>query len=287
VIGYERGCVRTFMRARRVVLGDGAEGKPRLLVRVDEFPHFRAWDEPGRFGAGAFRRFHEILRSAGVPYLVATLPRVARSPLDPAATDERELDDSERATLEELRRDTVAFGLHGWCHRTRLSDSRRRSELAGLDCSELERLIERGREALAELGIEAPVFVPPFNRFDAAQYPVLARNFEVVCGGPETVAALGFRKTPVSLSDSVYMPSYPPLYGRAAEILPALRRLVAQRAAVWVPIVLHWGWELEDDWGGLKRLVPELARYATDWGAFLTACRDSTASVAAHQTHSL
>ena len=275
LIGYERNCLRPFQRARRAVLGPEGEGAPRLLVRVDEFPHYRAWDEPERFGTDGFRRFHEIMRSAGVPYLIATLPRVARNPLDPSETAERELDDDERAMIEELRGDGVAFAVHGWCHRTRRAEPRRRSELTGLDDAALELLLERADSVIAELGVEPKVFVPPFNRFDSSQYPLLARRYEIVCGGPETVLSLGFRKTPIALSGGVFLPSYPPLYGRAAEVLPAVQRLVAHRATLWVPVVLHWGWELEAGWSELERLATELARYAVDWSSFLTTTRES------------
>ncbi len=279
LIGFEQNCLRPYLRARHAVLGSEAEGAPRLLVRVDEFPHYRAWDEPERFGTDGFRRFHEIMHSAGVPYLIATLPRVARNPLDPSETVERELDASEKEMIDELRQDGVAFAVHGWCHRTRRAEPRLRSELADLDEEELARLLDRADSVLAGLGVEAPVFVPPFNRFDARQYPLLARRYEVVCAGPETVSELGFRRTPIALSGGVFLPSYPPFYGRASEVLPAVRRLIELRAALWVPIVLHWGWELEAGWTELERLAGELARYAVDWEVFLGAVRKSAESV--------
>ena len=73
-------------------------------MRVDEFPHYQAWDEPDRFGAGRFERFHEIMAGAGVPYLVAVLPRVSRSPLSPTGTESRALEDEEIALLRRLAR---------------------------------------------------------------------------------------------------------------------------------------------------------------------------------------
>jgi len=53
---------------------------PRLLVRVDEFPHAQAWDEPERLARHGSERFHEIMAGTGVPYLIAVLPRVSRAP---------------------------------------------------------------------------------------------------------------------------------------------------------------------------------------------------------------
>ena len=46
-------------------------------MRVDEFPHYMAWDDPEGFGTARYERFHEIMAGAGVPYLVAVL-RVSR-----------------------------------------------------------------------------------------------------------------------------------------------------------------------------------------------------------------
>jgi len=278
LFSYERNCLRPYSDARRAVLGEKAAGPPRLLVRVDEFPHYLAWDEPERFGTNGFLRFHEIMQAAGVPYLLATLPQVARRPLDPDETAERELDTSEKEMIEQLRQDGVSFAVHGWCHRTRRVEPRRRSELAGLDEAELVRLLDRADGVMEGLGIEPKVFVPPFNRFDARQYSLFARRYEVVCAGLETVSELGFRRTPIALSGSVFLASYPPLYGRAAEVLPAIRRLIELRAALWVPVVLHWGWELEAGWTELERLAGELARYAVDWSSFLAAVRDSAAT---------
>jgi hypothetical protein len=245
---------------------------------VDEFPHYRAWDEPSRYGTEQFRRFHEIMSSHGVQYLVAVTPRVARSPLDPQETAEREWDDGERRMLEELREASVSFAVHGWCHRTRVERPRRRSELAGLGPEELDRLLDSADAELRGLGVEPAVFVPPFNLFDAPQLPSLARRYEVVCGGPETVSALGFRRPPAWLDGCVYLPSYPPLYGRAQEVLPALRPLVEADVRLWVPVTLHWGWEADEDWSSLSALARELAPVAAGWEQFLAAVRTSAAA---------
>lgn len=257
--------------AARLAGVDTDAPSPRILVRVDEFPHYQAWDEPDRFGSSRFARFHEIMAGAGVHYLVAVLPRVSRSPLSPAGVESRSLEDGEIAMLRRLADADVCFALHGRDHRTREASSRRHSELCGLDCLQTGALID---EALAELephGVRPDVFVPPFNRFDARQFPWLGRRFSVVCGGPESIGLMGLQRTPQWRGDTVYLPSYAPYYGRAIDLLKALPPAIERARAQWIPVVLHWGWEAEAGWSDLERLVDLIAPYTAAWQDFLAA----------------
>jgi hypothetical protein len=274
-LDYERAVVDPLDAARRAVLGAAAPAPPRFLIRVDEFPHYLAWDDPTGYGTERYRRFHALMAGAGVPYLVAVLPRVSHDALNPEESRWRALDEGERAMLAELPADRVSFGLHGLDHRTRFASPRRHSELCGLDRAATETLLDKGFAELAPLGIAPEVFVAPYNRFDAAQYDVLARRFAVVTGGPESVGLLGFQRTPVWRGEAVYLPSYFPLYGHAHEVLPAAQRLIERRAGLWAPIVLHWGWEADADWQALERLLDAIAPYAADWEEFLAAVRAS------------
>jgi hypothetical protein len=271
VLRYERDILGRLAAARRAALGDRGAGPPRLLVRMDEFPHARARDLPERYGTEAFRCFHEIMRSAGVPYLLAVLPRPCHSYLDPGADGDRPLTDDERAALADACTDGVEAALHGLTHRTRDAAARRRSELAGLDAAGLNALIDRGMAELAEANLEPRVFVPPFNRFDRGHYAVLAERFKVVCGGPESVAQFGFHATPLWRGNAVYLPSYPPLYGTAEAIEPALHRVVAAQPGTWVPVTLHLGWEADEGWTALGRLAETMAPYARPWSELLGA----------------
>jgi len=272
---YERDCVAPLVRARRAVLGDGAEGPPRFLVRVDEFPRYQAADHPDKYGVEAFERFHAVMAEAGVPYLVAALPRVPTRPLDPAATGDRPLEPGEIEMFRRLEADGVSFGLHGYDHRTRHERPRRHSELCGLEADELRERLERGAQELSQAGVRPRVFVPPYNRFDAEQYPLLADLHDVVCGGPESVALLGFHRTPLWRGDAVYMPAYEPLYDHAAAVLPAAERMIESGAAVWAPIALHWSWESDGGLSDLKRLAERIAPFASPWDRFLEAVHDS------------
>jgi peptidoglycan/xylan/chitin deacetylase (PgdA/CDA1 family) len=274
-LDHERAVDAPLIAARRAVLGDRAAAPPRFLVRVDELPHYRAWDDPARFGSDGFARFHEILAGAGVPYLVAVLPRVSRAPLDPAGTETRTLTDDEVALLRRVAGDGAALALHGRDHRTRFASPRRHSELCGLDAGETVALLEDALGELEAHGISPDVFVPPYNRFDARQLPALAAAFRIVCGGPESIRRIGFQRSPQWREGTVYLPAYAPFYGHAREVLPAVERAIDRQSGLWTPIVLHWGWEAEAGWRELERLCAALAPHAARWQDFEAAVERS------------
>ncbi len=272
---FDAGSVGPMLAARSAVLGaEAAAGPPRFLVRMDEFPHAQAWDRPDRYGTDGFLRFHEILTEHEIPYLLAVLPHVSRDYLDPTKDEWRHLDTDEIKVLERLRdAGNVSFGLHGLDHRTRDINPRKHSELCGRPIDELEERLDRGRAALTQHGIEPDVFVAPFNRFDARQYESLASRFRVVTGGPESIALLGWHPSPLFRGQAVYLPSYAPLYDHAHAVAPAAARLIEQDAALWIPIVLHWGWESDAGWDELIALCQVLRGYAHHWDEFLSAVR--------------
>lgn len=280
-LDWESAVARPLAAARRAVLGADASAPPRFLVRVDEFPHYLASDEPERFGTERFTRFHELMTAAGVPYLVAALPRVSRAPLTPARGGEsRPLDDGEAAMLQRLVADGVALALHGRDHRTRFTSPRHHSELGGLDAAATAALLDDARAELARHGLRPDVFVPPYNRFDAPQWTPLAQRFAVVCGGPESIGRIGFHRSPQWRGEAVYLPSYPPLYGHAHEILPAARRAIARADGLWEPIVLHWGWESRAGFADLERLLETIAPCAVRWDEFAAAVQRSRGETA-------
>lgn len=262
-ISYEKSWLAPVQAAREGVEAD-AGAPPRLLVRVDEFPNSRGLDRP-RFGLEASRRFHSVMAEAGVPYLMAVVPQWTHDPLDPSASGGRALDADDRALLERMGEDGVTFAQHGLTHRTRERHPRRQSEMCGLSADELDELLERGRRKLAEVGVRPRVLVPPFNRFDAGQWPVLERRYDIITGGPESVLLMGFHGGPQWRGAAVYLPCYAPLYAMAATVLPALQALVGRGIGGWIPVVLHTGWETGDDYAALRRLARWMAPYAASW----------------------
>ena len=274
---WRRRWLDPLMSARSALLGAKATGPPRFLLRVDEFPYSTAYyDEPAG-GLEASRAFHEVMQSAGVTYLMALLPEPALDPLNPDATGTRQLCHEELDFIGELREAGIEFAQHGTTHRTRCASPRLRSELVGLEPQQLRGLLDRGLAALTGLGIEPRVFVPPFNRFAASQYRVLAERFDVVCGGPESIALMGFHGGPLWRGDAVYLPCYAPLYAPASTVLPEAKRLIDLAPGTWIPVGLHTGWESEDSFRSLARLAETIAPYACSWSSFLDAVEQSKA----------
>ena len=267
--------VAPAVRARRAVLGAAADRPPKILLRMDEYPHWLAAREPDRHGDAAFAPWAEILAAAGCPHLVAVVPRPAE---DPETRDgpSRALDDVEVARLEELAAAGAEFGLHGYSHRTRFRSPRLHTELGHRSPREVGALVDRARAELADrAGVHPRVLVPPFNTFGARQWAALAARFDVITGGPESVLRMGLHPTPSFRDGAVYLPSHPPLYGSAAEVLPALERHLETGTGLWTPVVLHWGWEAHEGWRALERLVTRIAPYAARWDDFLDAVEKS------------
>jgi peptidoglycan/xylan/chitin deacetylase (PgdA/CDA1 family) len=270
LLAYETHWLKPLQQARREALGSAAEGPPRFLVRVDEFPYYSGFDDP-TFGYDASVRFHAVMAEHGVKYLTSVVPQWTHDPLNPAGTGGRPLDARDEQLLGVMAGDGVSFAQHGHTHRTRFTSSKRRSELVGLGPKALVEMLEAGKRQLAAVGIEPRVLVPPFNRFAARQWPILASRFDVITGGPETVLQIGFHGGPQWRGDAIYLPCYEPLYGSASTVLAAAESLLGQRIGTWIPITLHMGWEVEDGYRSLRQLARLIAPYAASWEEFLRA----------------
>jgi len=271
-LSYEDAWLAPLQAARREALTGAktTDGAPRFLVRVDEFPYYSGLDDP-KFGREASARFHAVMAEEGVPHLMSVLPQWTHDPLEPTGVGGRALDEHDRALLEQMARDGVTFAQHGHTHRTRFADPRRHSELCGLDSGALTELLEEGRRKLVDVGIHPRILVPPFNRFDAAQWQVLEHLYDVITGGPESVMLMGFHGGPQWRGSAIYLPCYAPLYESASVVLPAAESLIDSEAGGWIPIVLHMGWEIDDDYSALRRLARRVAPYAASWDDLLAA----------------
>ncbi len=276
---WEQSWLEPLVALRRRMLGEAAVGPPRFLVRVDEFPYYTSYERPEDFEMS--RRFHQVMAEAGLAHLMSVLPAPTHDPLTVGPNGGRALEAREIGLLEQMRRDRVTFAQHGTNHRTRFASPRRRSELCGLSPAQAAAVLEDGRERLVAAGITSTrVFVPPFNRFDAAQYSMLAERFSVICGGPESVALMGFHGGPLWRDGAVYLPCYAPLYSDARTVLGAAERMIDLAPSTWIPIVLHTSWEQPDDFAALRRLAERIAPFAAGWEELLAEVDDSAQTVA-------
>jgi hypothetical protein len=273
-LSYESDWLGPLQAARRAALGQAADGPPRFLVRVDEFPYYSGYDDP-RFGYDASQRLHSVMAEAGVPYLLSLVPQWTHEPLRPDGHGGRPLDGRDQELISRMGSEGVTFAQHGTTHRTRFASPRRHSELRGLDARALGELLDDGRRRLEAVGVRPRALVPPFNRFGAGQWPVLAGRYDVVTGGPESVLAMGFHGGPQWRGQAVYLPCYAPLYERASVVLGAVERTLEQQVATWVPVGLHMGWEVEDRFAALARVAKRIAPYAASWDDFLGAVDES------------
>jgi peptidoglycan/xylan/chitin deacetylase (PgdA/CDA1 family) len=270
--------------ARRALLGPAAEGPPRVLLRVDEYPYATSLDRPDAYGLEPSTRFHAVLAAAGIPYLMAIVPQLVHEPLNPDASGGRPLNDEELGLIRQMAADGVTFAAHGLTHRTRDANPRRRSEFRGLTAAQAVEFADESLRLLGEAGLHPRVFVPPFNRLSPEHYHALAARFDVVTGGPESIALMGPQPSPRWLGDAVYFPCYTPLYGRAREVRTELERIVAQRPGTWVQMTLHLAWELDDELEDMRRLADRLAPYAVSWEDFLAAVRSTRDRVTSGST---
>jgi hypothetical protein len=268
-LSYESETVPRAMAGREAVLGERAAGPPRLLVRVDAFPHPLTDEDPARYGTGRFRAVHAMFAEAGLRYLLPVAPRVVRD------GEHRRLDDDELELLADLRRDGVTFAAHGLDQRSRRARPRPPSELSGLSKRALAERLDLAADELAEAAIRPDVLVPPFDRFDWRQWPTLAERYSVISGGPASVGRMGYHDTPLWRGAAVWAPAYPPLHDGAADALAAIRRLADRGAALWVPVALDWGHESDAGLDDLADLAREAAGWSTDWEDFLDAVRAS------------
>jgi hypothetical protein len=120
------------------------------------------------------------------------------------------------------------------------------------------------------VGVHPRILVPPFNRFDAKQWSVLQRRYDVITGGPESVLLMGFHGGPQWRGSAIYLPCYAPLYESAALVRPAIEALIESGASGWIPVVLHMGWEVDDNYRSLRQLAKRLAPHVASWEELLS-----------------
>lgn len=236
-----------------------------VLLRVDDYPHWQ-------IGTDVFWRFHEVLVSANVPYLLAVTPFLAADPLAPESSSRPIRQDEWDRLTEAVRRGELEVALHGTTHRTR--KRRFHSEFDGLRMAEARKRLAEGWARLVEQGCDPVAFVPPFNRLPPALWDALPPNCHTVCLGPESLGDVPLCPAIARRDGRIGVFSLPPFYGRAAAILAALEQgeWLARPEAV-LPITLHWTWERDDEFAGVARLARRIAPHVSTWRTLTAAAR--------------
>lgn len=236
-------------------------GKPRFLLRVDDFP------APG-YTLEQFMEFHEIMREHDIPYLLGVTPFLAEKIKDPYCSNFRTLSDRELSYLKSISGD-VELGMHGVTHRVNVPPTSylKNSEFIGLTDDELLSKLKAGSEAISQVSAAPAVIVPPFNTFNLSQVDVMRQLFRIVAGGPESIPLVGLRLSPSYLRGMLYVPSYWRAYGKASEVSAFLEKVQHVEWPLVIPLTLHWHWELGDGYRELRRLSNLLRGRVTPWKA--------------------
>jgi len=223
---------------------------------VDDFPH---WQLP----LSSFETFHNLLSSMNAPYLLAVTPMLCRDPFDAHCTDTRPMTTDEIEVLHRVICQGGSIALHGLTHRTEPGLDFN-SEFVGISADEAEERILKGIDLLTAVGLPKPrCFVPPFNTFDSALFPVLKRHFDLVNGGPESAWQAPGEEW-VMNSPGGFVCCCSPMYGRATRILHQLLQLRRE----WFQgdwLTFHWSWEAEDSNRDLASLMKLLAHKTEKW----------------------
>ena len=250
--------VRHQKRIRRLAsraLGlDEPEPPARFLLRVDDFPS-------PLFPSEQFLAFHEIAAAHGLPYLLAVTPFLERE------TGRVGLLDAELKILHRAVREGAELALHGFTHRSRYRNYA--SELLSMPAPTLRRELERAENYLREQGLRTTGFVAPFNSYDPFNVSVLAERYELLCGGPESVTAIGYRLGPSFFMQRLYVPSYRFAYDVQRQGLGRFDQLIGEAGGLIVPITLHWANEVKTNFASFRLLCGRLAGHTLSWTELL------------------
>ena len=247
-----------------------SNGKPTFLLRVDDFPR---WD----ISTDQFLRFHNILSTHEIPYLLGVTPFLCKDPLSTAFQACNEMTKDDMNILRKISECGVEVAMHGFSHQT--TNTYRHTELVGVSKQEIERKLIKGIEKFHSNGLKTDFFIPCFNTFDLPSLRILKRYFKVICGGPESILYIGLRLSPSYVEDILYVPSYYPAYGRAKEILPFIENVKKIKENILVPVTVHWSWEIENNFRDVTKLCQFIKGQTGSWTSFLSRAQESKESL--------
>lgn len=221
--------------------------KPKILVRVDDFPHHTIDFEK-------FVQFDKIMKKYEIPYLLGVTPFICKKPAELRKTQTRLLSKQEINYLKKiiLKEKRVVLAQHGVTHKT--IRKKPLSEFIGLPDDILNKKLKESINYLKKLGFSIKVFIPPFNTFNIKNLQILKKYFKIITGGPESIRVFG--KLPIGNLDGVlYVPSYPPLYLKAHQTkIPISKELACS--------TIHWAWFDEEE---IEVICKRIKSYVINW----------------------
>ncbi len=132
----------------------------RIAIRIDDISPDMDWE--------SFARFEELLARFRIRPLIGLIPENMDRTL---GTGKAMPEEEYRAWLKEKQSEGWVFAQHGWHHRYRTTQAgifplNPFSEFAGLPFMMQRRMIGKGKESLARLGVETDIFMAPGHSFD-------------------------------------------------------------------------------------------------------------------------
>jgi len=220
----------------------------KVIMRIDDFPHWT-------YSLDDFKKFWRIIENHRVPVVLGVTPHLAVNPLNPVDFETRDLTAEEISFLEKINAEGHKIAFHGLTHGVR---GKVKAEYVGLADQEIEVNVLCGLEKLCRLGLAVDSIIPPFNAFDPNAFRIFEKYFKIVFGGPESIKSFGGYFSPAFLGEVLYIASYHGVYGRAKELLVFMRHyshLLNRAGALYLPLTIHWSWELTDNFSSFKQLL--------------------------------
>jgi hypothetical protein len=100
---------------------------------------------------------------------------------------------------------------------------------------------------------------------------VLAERYRLICGGPESILAVGYRAGPAFLLQSLYVPSYREAYDVTLKEPARFDRTIAEAVGLTIPVTLHWANEVRDGFRAFRALCDRLRGRTRRWSELIAA----------------
>jgi hypothetical protein len=169
--------------------------------------------------------------------------------------------------VEEICLKNGDIGIHGFSHTGSFGPYP--SEL--LQCTYSDLKIKTNAAFLSLKEFVRPIaFVPPFNAISSYQILELAKQYPVICGGPETLRYTDRICGLCRITNGAwFFPSLFPLYGSAKNILNTLAASKAINSCFPVCLTVHMPCEAKNNYTDLEQLLRKFSEHFISWKTLL------------------